>query len=149
MRRKDWNMKSQYGIILAVVGSILFFNWMSSWAADWKRYSETPEALYSYDPKSVIISENEVIGVKVKLDFTDKGISEMVEEFGQAYQDIGYELNDYEIKCGDKKFRVLSVARYSRSGKMLLRVLRDDGSWTSIPPDSTSESLRKLVCSTP
>ena len=139
-------MRNRYGVILAVIGYVLFFVYTEGWAADWKLYSQTPEALYYFDPKTVTISEGEIIGIKVKLDFTDKGIIEMVEQFGQAYRDIGYELNDYEIKCTDKEFRVLSVTRYSRTDKVLIRVFRDEAKWTPIPPDSTSESLSKMVC---
>ena len=142
-------MRIKSGVILAGIGFILYFASVNGWTAEWKPYSETPQALYSFDPKSVILSEEKVIGVKVKLDFTDQGVTEMVDQFGPAYQDIGYELNDYEIKCAERKFRVLSVVRYARTGKMLLRLLRDEAKWTSIPPDSTSESLRKTVCSTP
>lgn len=139
-------MRIEYGVIFAVIGSIILFFYAEGRGADWKLYSQTAEALYYFDVGSVNPSDENIIGVQVKLNFTDKGLIEMVEQFGKDYQNISYELNDYEINCADRKFRVSSVARYSKIGKILFRVSRDEAEWTSIPPDSTSESLFKMVC---
>ena len=132
-------------IILSLMGLNLFCC-AEVWGADWKFYSQTAEALYYFDLKSVNLSDDNRIGVEVKLDFTDKGVIEMVGQFGKDYQNISYELNQYEINCIDKKFRVSSVTRYSKDGKILLRVSRDQAEWISIPSASTSESLFKMVC---
>lgn len=133
-------------VVLAVIGSLILFCYAQSWAADWKLYSQTPEALYYFDIRSVNPTHKDTISVQVKLDFTDKGVIELVEQFGKDYQNISHELNHYEINCADKKFRVSSVARYSKNGRILLRVSRDESQWIPIPPDSTSESLSKMVC---
>jgi hypothetical protein len=139
-------MRIKYGIIFAVIGSIILLCHTEGRGADWKLYSQTAEALYYFDVRSVNPSHENIMGVQVKLNFTDKGVIEMVEQFGKDYQNISYELNDYEINCADRKFRVSSVTRYSKNGKILFRVSRDEAEWTSIPPDSTSESLFKMVC---
>ena len=139
-------MRIRYGVFFAVIGSIILFCHAEGRGADWKLYSQTAEALYYFDVRSVNPSDENIIGVQVKLNFTDKGVIEMVEQFGKDYQNISDELNDYEINCADRKFRVSSVTRYSKNGKILFRVSRDEAEWTSIPPDSTSESLFKMVC---
>ncbi len=139
-------MRIKYGIIFVAIGSIILFCYAEGRGADWKLYSQTAEALYYFDVRSVNPSEGNIISVQVKLIFTDKGVIEMIEQFGKDYQNISYELNDYEINCAGKKFRVSSVTRYSRNEKILFRVSRDEAEWTSIPPDSTSESLSKMVC---
>ena len=139
-------MRRTYGVILGVIGYLILFCHAQGWGADWKLYSQTPEALYYFDVRSVSPSHENIISVQVKLDFTDKGVIEMVEQFGKDYQNIGHKLNHYEINCADKKFRVSSVTRYSKSGRILLRVSRDESQWIPIPPDSTSESLSNIVC---
>jgi hypothetical protein len=139
-------MRKTYGVILAVIGYMILFWYTEGWGADWKLYSQTPEALYYFDVRSVNPSHENTISVEVKLNFTDKGVIEMVEQFGKDYQNISYELHHYEINCADKKFRVSSVTRYSKNGRILLRVSRDESEWIPIPPDSTSESLCKMVC---
>jgi len=138
-------MRIRYGLILTVIGLIIFSS-MQVWGADWKLYAQTPEALYYFDVRSVTSSHKNTISVQVKLEFTDKGIIEIVEQSGKEYQDISYELNEYEINCADKKFRVSSVTRYSKSGEILLRVSREEAEWVSMPPESTSENLGKMVC---
>jgi len=140
------NMRMRYGVIFVVIEYMVLLWYAEGWGADWKFYSQTPEALYYFDVGSVTSSRENTISVQVKLDFTDKGVIDMVEQSGKEYQDISYELNDYEINCADKKFRVLSVIRYSKSGEILLRVSREETEWVSMPPDSTSESLAKMVC---
>jgi hypothetical protein len=132
-------------IVLFVIGFTMFAN-TEVCGEDWKFYSQTAEALYYFDAKSETPSDKNVIRVQVRLNFTDKGLNEMVEKFGERYRNISHELNDYEINCADKMFRVLAVTRYSKEGKILLTVSRDEAGWTSIPPDSTSESLYKEVC---
>ena len=139
-------MRKTHGAILAVIGYMILFCYAEGWGADWKLYSQTPEALYYFDVRSVNPSLENAISVEVKLTFTDKGIIEMVEQFGKAYQNISYELNHYEIDCADKKFRVSSVTRYSKNERILLRVSRDESPWIPIPPDSTSENLANMVC---
>ncbi|HSB05130.1 MAG TPA: surface-adhesin E family protein [Thermodesulfobacteriota bacterium] len=139
-------MKKTYGVILAVIGYMILFCYAEGWGADWKLYSQTPEALYYFDVRSVIPSQAKTISVQVKLNFTDKGVIEMVEQFGKDYQNISYELDQYEITCADKQFRVSSVTCYSKNGGILLRVSREGAQWVPVPPDSTSESLWKLLC---
>ena len=139
-------MRNTCGVILAVIGSLILFGYAQGWGADWKLYSQTPEALYYFDVGSVNSSHENTISVQVKLDLTDKGVVEMIEQFGKDYQNISHELHHYEIDCADKKFRVSSVTRYSKNGRILLRVSRDESQWMPIPPDSTSESLSNMVC---
>ena len=139
-------MRRTCGVVLAVIGYMILVCYAEGWGADWKLYSQTPEALYYFDVRSVNPSHENTISVQVKLDFTDKGVIEMVEQFGKDYQNISHELNHYEISCADKKFRVSSVTRYSKNGRILLRVSRDESQWIPIPADSTSESLSNMVC---
>ena len=139
-------MRRTYGVILGVIGYLILFCHAQGWGADWKLYSQTPEALYYFDVRSVSPSHENIISVQVKLDFTDKGVIEMVEQFGKDYQNISYELDQYEIDCADKQFRISSVTCYSKNGGILLRVSREGSQWVPVPPDSTSESLWKLLC---
>ena len=56
-------MRKTYGVILAVIGSLILFCYVRGWGADWKLYSQTPEALYYFDVTSVNPShENTISG---------------------------------------------------------------------------------------
>jgi hypothetical protein len=111
----------------------------------WKLYATTDEASYYYDAESITHSSENIVEVSVKLHFTDRGILQMVEEFGERYQNLSEEIESYEINCSEKKFRILSVTRTSKEGEVILRVSRGAAAWTSIPKDSTSEILCEAV----
>ena len=113
--------------------------------ANWKLYATTDEASYYYDADGIVHSSQNSVQVSVKLLFTDRGIIQMVEEFGERYQNLSEEIDTYEINCSEKKFRILSVTRTSREGEVILSVSRDGAAWTSMPKDSASEILCKAV----
>ncbi len=113
--------------------------------ATWKLYATTDEASYYYDADSLTHPSGNIVQISVKLHFTEKGIIEMVKEFGKHYQNLSEEINSYEINCSEKKFRILSVTRTSKEGQVILSVSRNGAAWTPIPKDSTSEILCEAV----
>jgi hypothetical protein len=56
-----------------------------------------------------------------------------------------YSVQRYELNCGSRQMRTLSVASYGTSG--ILNFAREEGSeWESIVPDSMGEQLTSSTC---
>jgi hypothetical protein len=121
-------------------------NYGKAGRTNWKLYVKTNEASYSFDAESITHPSEDIINVSVKLHFTNSGILEMVKDFGERYRNLSDEIDTYEIDCLRETFRVLSVTYYSMNGEVILMVSRDEAKWTSIPSNSTSESLYKTLC---
>jgi hypothetical protein len=51
----------------------------------------------------------------------------------------------YELNCGTRQIRTLSLANYDALGN--LKLSREGGPWESIVPDSMGEQLASGACS--
>jgi hypothetical protein len=93
-------------------------------------------------------SSQGIMQVRTKLVYTEKGITEMVINYGKHYKDLSYSLELWEINCAEKKHRLLSNTAYSVEGNILYT--DQAGSrlppWKSISRGSVDESLYKALC---
>ena len=48
----EGNMRTKYGVILAVIGYITFFSSIQGWGTDWKFYEANKEGAYFYDTEA-------------------------------------------------------------------------------------------------
>jgi hypothetical protein len=101
-----------------------------------------------YDAEDTTPSSKNIVDVWAKLEYTKKGITGIVKEFGKHYADLSYSLELWEINCAEKKDRILSITEYSVEGKILYAnsAKGRPPAWKIIPRESVDESLYKAVC---
>jgi len=112
---------------------------------DWKIYGETNGGKIFYDAKSIRFLSKDIVRVRVKLEYTDWGIAEMVKAFGDRYKNFGHEITVEEINCSDKKIRILSSTYYNKEGNILF-TNSQEGEWQFIVPELGVVQFYKTIC---
>ena len=140
------SLSVKLGVIL--VTAVIIFGYGEVWGADWKLFAETDLYECFYDAEDTTPSTKNIVDVWAKLEYTEKGITGIVKEFGKHYADLSYSLELLEINCTEKKERILSITEYSAEGKILYAnsVQGRPPTWKIIPRESVDESLYKTVC---
>jgi len=130
------------GVILI---GLLIFGRSEVRRPDWKLYCETDFFISYYDKETINRTSKNIVRVWVKEVNTEKGVTDMVEHFGEEYKNCDYVKKLCEIDCAEKRIRVISSAAYSRAGEV---IISDDspGKWKFIVPKSEGEALNKIVC---
>lgn len=133
-----------------IIGMIIFGQ-VEAWGGDWILFdSNDKEIRYYYHQsqkrqKDIIGIPNDTrMRVWVKVEYTDKGLSEMAQKLGENYQNFMYMTMEQELDCPFKKWRNLSSHYYSKEGKIIESSSRA-GAWKPIRPGSTEETLCKAV----
>lgn len=73
---------------------------------------------YYYVSKSHFLYKG-TVQVWVKLEYTKKGVSEYVEEYGKDYEKLSYTLQLWEIDCPAKKQYISANGQYSPEGTVI------------------------------
>jgi hypothetical protein len=138
---------SRVGVILVVIALLILGN-LKAWGADWRLYAKTDLYECFYDAESMSRSSEDIVELWTKLEYTERGIVELVKEFGKHYENLSYSLELWEINCAKKRHRVLSITAYSVKENILYTnpVGSRPSAWKIIPQNSVEESLYKAVC---
>ena len=139
-------MRKKYGVILALIGYIVFFFCMEGRGADWKYYIGSEFGEYYYDAESVNRLPNNMVRVWTEEISSQKSVADTVRKLGEEYKDLGHINILYEVDCIAKKSRVLAAVYYSKSNSRISSADSLGGEWKSIVPYSVSEYLLKAVC---
>jgi hypothetical protein len=141
-------MKSLLGKLGVLSIGLLILGYSEVWGADWKLFAETDLYECFYDAEDTTPSSKNIVDVLTRLEYTKKGITGIVKEFGIHYADLSYSLELWEINCAEKKDRILSITEYSAEGKVLYANSAKGRlpAWKIIPRESVDESLYKAVC---
>ena len=137
----------RFGIISVVFGFGMFAC-VKAWAEDWRLYAKTDSYECFYDAQDMIHSSEGNATVWTRLEYTERGVTEMVRKFGKHYEDLSYSLELLEINCAEKKHRLLSITAYSVKGNILYA----DQAGSRLPPwkiisrGSVEESLYGALC---
>jgi hypothetical protein len=92
-----------------------------------------------------IVDGRSYIDMKTFDDARSDSIKVWVKNARGASDAIGpYELRRFELNCGARQIRTLSVANYDASGDIVGS--REGGRWASILPDSIGETLHSGAC---
>jgi len=116
------------------------------WGADWKQVGSTNSAIFYYDTKEITYPSKDIVKVLTKWAYTEKGIKNAKEIFGENYKNLSYSIKSYEINCKDKTSRILSITDYNKDGSVIPSNSKTNAEWSSISPESVLESLYKMVC---
>ena len=135
------------GVISVVIG-LAIFGCAEAWAEDWRLYAKTDLYECFYNSEDMIRSSEDIVKVWAKLVYTEKGVIEMVKEFGKHYENLSYSLELWEINCAGKKHHLLSITAYSLEGNILYTNQAGVAPppWRIISRESVEESLYKAVC---
>jgi hypothetical protein len=139
------SLSVKLGVILI---GLAILSYAEAWGADWKLFAETDLYECFYDMKDTTPSSKNIMDVWTKLEYTEKGITGIVKQFGKHYADLSYSLELWEINCAEKKDRILSITEYSAEGRILYgnSVKGRPPAWKIILRESVDESLYKAVC---
>jgi len=134
-------------IALMMMGFVIL-PYAEAWAEDWRLYTETDLYECFYDAEDTIRSSEDKVKVWTKLEYTQRGVIEMVKKFGKHYGTLSHSLELWEINCAEKKDRLLSITAYTAEGNILYT--DQAGSrpppWKVISRESVEESLYKVSC---
>ena len=100
------------GIPLIMIGFVIF-SYAEVWAEDWRLYAKTDLYECFYNAEDTAPSSKNIVDVWTKLEYTEKGITGIVKQFGKHYADLSYSLELWEINCAEKRDRILSITEYS------------------------------------
>ena len=147
MEMKLMKLLFKLGFPLVMIG-LATLSHAEVWGADWRLYANTDLYECFYDAENIVRSSEDIVKVWAKLVYTERGVIEMVKEFGKHYENLSYSLGLWEINCAGKKHRLLSTTAYSLEGNILYT--NQAGSrpppWKIISRESVEESLYKAVC---
>ena len=132
------------GVILFIIG-LTIFGTIEGRGADWKLFDKSAAGSWYYDAGGLTRLSQDIVRVWTIRQFTDKGVSEMVNKFGKQFKNIDYSKGFEEISCSEKKLRILSYIHYSKQGEVIPSK-PPEGEWDYIVPDSQWERLYYLVC---
>jgi hypothetical protein len=128
------------GVIL--IGLLIFVTGcQSTRGGDWKYFNSTDLYECFYYEENMTRSHKNIVRVRIKLEYTEKGIAENVKEFGKDYENLSYSLQFWEIDCPAKKRRILSINQYSVEGNILKTKPAK-----SRHSESLGKSLSEAVC---
>jgi hypothetical protein len=141
------SLSVRLGVISVVIG-LAIFGCAEAWAEDWRLYAKTDLYECFYNSEDMIRSSEDIVKVWAKLVYTERGVIEMVKEFGKHYENLSYSLELWEINCAGKKHRLLSITAYSLEGNILYTNQTGVAPppWRIISRESVGESLYKAVC---
>jgi hypothetical protein len=138
------SLSVKLGVILI---GLTLFTYAEVWGADWRLISSTDSYKCFYDAENITRSSTNIVGVWARLEYTEKGISGIVKEFGKHYEDLSYSLELWEIDCVKKKQRILSITEYSVEGTILYTNPANSrpSAWKPISREAVAESLYNAV----
>jgi hypothetical protein len=141
------NMRKRNGVILAVIGLILFYD-MEGWGADWKFYMKSANGDHYIDAESITHPSKDTVRAWTKLIYSDKGVNNMVENpiLGEKFKTLSYSMDLFECHCAERKLSFLSGTAYSRDGRVLVSVNYTHPEWRFIIPESEMDLLYTIVC---
>ena len=141
-------MKSFLVKLGVVLGGLIIFGFAEVWGADWKLFAETDLYECFYDAEDIAPSPTNIVDVWARLEYTKKGVTGVVKQYGKHYADLSYSLELLEFNCTEKRERLLSITEYSVEGKILYANSVKDRlpGWKTIPRDSVESSLYQTVC---
>lgn len=154
-RRKEdggMMMKARNGLSLFCLAIFSLFTVSSPvWADDWILFGQTASGDIYYD-KSSIQEEGNIVRVWTKEIYNQDGkinTYEILKSLGHAIATpdlLSHQLILREYDCANEKMQSTSLNVYTVEGTSVFSQRKSFNEWNDIP-NSTLESLEKLVCS--
>ena len=137
----------RFGVISVVIG-LAIFGCAEAWAEDWRLYAKTDLYESFYDGEDMIRSSQDIMKVWTKLEYTQRGVIEMLIRFGKHYENLSYSLELRETNCTEKRQRLLSITAYSAEGNILYtdQAGNRPPPWKTVSRGSVEEALYNALC---
>jgi len=116
---------------------------------DWKFLEKDDEGVWFYDSESIECLSNNMIRVRTKKIYDEKGVSKAVEKYGKDYMNLDHVLSVWEIDCLQRKFKLLSAIFHSKDNSIIQDYDDEKVKYFTledIPPDSYIELVRQKIC---
>jgi hypothetical protein len=113
-------MVKRSGIILAVVGCIVFFFCMEGWGAEWRLYAEkTVLGDMFYDTDRITYEPNSIVRVWTKKILSDNGKKDLVANMGGLFNETHHIIEFVRLDCRGRRFDVSQATFYSIDGNVV------------------------------
>ena len=129
-----------------LVFGLIFFCYMEVWGADWRPHAGNDDGFFYYDATSITRTSEGTVRLQHKVVLTEKGVTDAVRKLGEKYKTLSYVIDLEEVRCADRKRRLLSSAFYSEDGKVLSSFDYQAPVWTFVGPESMYEALYEILC---
>ena len=119
------------------------------WRASWQFLEKDDEGIWLYDRENVQPHPNNLIRVRTKKIYGQKGVLNAVEKYGEAYRNLDHVLSVWEIDCPQRKFKLISARFYSKDNTIIQAYDDEKRRYFTpedIPVDSYLELLYNQVC---
>ncbi len=141
-------MKKRNGVILAVIGYIVFFFCVEGWGADWKPISIDTKGSISVleiDVASISRQPDNIVRVLVKTTYSKETVADWVKHSGEKYKDFSHAIYLGEYHCTERKSRILSRTHYSSGGEIIFSE-NSPRKWSIMVPGSPGDTVFKELC---
>jgi hypothetical protein len=119
------------------------------WGTDWKFLEKDDEGSWFYNSETIECLSNNMIRVRTKKIYDEKGVSKAVEKYGKDYMNLDHVLSVWEIDCLQRKFKLLSAIFHSKDNSIIQDYDDEKVKYFTledIPPDSYIELVRQKIC---
>ena len=86
----------------ALIFGVVIFGCAEAWGEDWKLYSETDFFSSYFDKENISRISKNIVRVWVKEVNTEKGVTDMVNRFGEEFKNCDHIKKLYEVDCAEK-----------------------------------------------
>ena len=114
------------------------------WGAGWREFDRNDGEIRYYYVQSVKYPSDKIVRAWVKMEYTDKGLTEKIQKLGGNYENLKYTMMEEEMNCSDRKWRSLFSHDYSKEGKVIYSSSHAGG-WKHIDAGSMAEALCKTL----
>jgi len=134
--------------VIGIVMSLATLGYDAASAENWRLYAKTDLYECFYDAEDMIRSSQDTMKVWTKLEYTQRGVIEMLIRFGKHYENLSYSLELRETNCTEKRQRLLSITAYSAEGNILYtdQAGNRPPPWKTISRGSVEEALYNALC---
>lgn len=126
--------------------------------AGWKQLTASSDIfIYQYSSKQLTKTAQGTVKFWVRMSPTVEGLiddkardqvislRQQYHESTKGYDQWRYSLTEYELSCSQRKFRILSMTDYKKSGRELDSKTYAD-QWLDIAPGSLAEEMFDRIC---
>lgn len=122
-------------------------------STDWEQLAKRKNTIYLYKPNQV-----RRVGSSVKfwvkyLPSDENARIAAIKHYSELYKtsrtdfsNYGYTLVYWEFNCSEMKSRVIGIANYEASGKVIISKDLNNREWDNVIPDSLGEHFANTVC---
>lgn len=137
------SLSVRLGAILIV--GLAIFGYGEVWGADWRFLLKNDTGEYFYDAKGITHPSVNTFGVWLRIIYSQKGIDEKAEKYGEKYKELGETLALWEINCAEKTCCMVCLQDCSPGGDFICSS-HLEREWNVIAPGSITAIFYKMVC---